>query len=100
AQTVKLPQAVQGICAEVTYEGLPQNNRSFQMAFDDDIVTQELTLLLLEGTEADPIRGLICYATEEGLPLGVHSAAVAVQDPNNLAGPPDEVVGWKFEVIE
>jgi hypothetical protein len=89
-----------GICAEVTYQDLPQNNLMFQMAIDGEIVTPDTTIEITEGTFDAPERGRLCYATEEGLALGVHDAAVAVQDPNNLSGPPSEVVGWKFEVVE
>ncbi|MEX1104268.1 MAG: hypothetical protein WED87_08455, partial [Dehalococcoidia bacterium] len=100
AQTVERPNSSSGVCAEVTYQDLPQNNLMFQVAVDGEIVTPSTTVEIIEGTFEDPKRGRICYATPEGLALGVHSAAVAVQDPNNLTGPPTEVVGWKFEVIE
>jgi hypothetical protein len=100
AQTVQRQNSASGICAEVTYQELPQNNLMFQMAIDGEIVTPETTVEIIVGTLEAPERGRLCYATPEGLSLGVHDAAVAVQDPNNLAGPPTEVVGWKFEVIE
>jgi hypothetical protein len=103
AQTIESPNGGRGICAEVRYEGLPQNNLHFLMALDGELVLPAKTsVILLEGTEANPIRGLLCHGTEggPGLSPGIHSAAVSVQDPNNLNAAASEVVGWKFEVIE
>jgi hypothetical protein len=34
------------------------------------------------------------------LPVGVHTAAIGVQDPSNLTGPFKQIVDWKFEVTE
>jgi hypothetical protein len=98
-QTAPSRSGPAGICAKVSYQDLPENNQWFQMAVDEKIVTPELTLFL-EGTEQDPTGATICYAPKDGLSLGVHSAAVAVISPRNLSGPPQELVGWKFEVIE
>ncbi len=103
AQTIESPNGGRGICAEITYEGLPQNQLHFLMALDGELVLPEkYSLVLIEGTEADPIRGLLCHGTEggPGLSPGIHSAAVSVQDPNNFSAPATEVVGWKFEVIQ
>jgi hypothetical protein len=99
-QTIERPDQPGRICAEVSYEDLPQNNLHFQMAIAGEIVTQQTSIQIIQGTAEAPERGLLCYASPEGLELGIHDAAVAVQDPNNLAGPPSEVVAWKFEVIE
>jgi hypothetical protein len=103
ARTIESPNGGRGICAEVAYEGLPQNNLHFLMALDGELVLPKYTsVVVTEGTQADPVKGLLCHGTEggPGLSPGIHSAAVSVQDPDNLSAPASEVVGWKFEVIE
>lgn len=87
-----------GVCAEVNYEDLPQNQLWFRMAVDDREVTPEL-ILFLRGTRENPEGATICYQPKEGLTPGIHSAAVVVQDPNSRTAPPKQVVAWKFEVI-
>lgn len=88
-----------GICAEVNYKDVPENNQWFHMAVDGKIVTQELDLFLI-GTDAEPEGATMCYAPDGGLEPGVHDAAVVMRDPRNLSGTPRELVAWKFEVIE
>ena len=99
-QRTTLPsgRGASGICAVVNYKDLPENNQWFRMAVDDAEVTQKLTLVL-EGTEADPKGATMCYAPEGGVPVGVHSAAIIMQDPRDTSGAPKELVAWKFEII-
>ncbi|MEX0784206.1 MAG: hypothetical protein WD557_16315 [Dehalococcoidia bacterium] len=91
-----------GVCAVVSYKDLPENNQWFRIAVDDKEVTAEKdsVTLILDGTEADPQGATMCYAPPDGLSLGLHSAAIAVQDPKSTGGVPQELVAWKFEVIE
>jgi hypothetical protein len=88
-----------GICAEVSYQDLPENNQWFGMAVDGEIVTPKLDLYL-RGTQENPEGAAMCYAPDGGLEAGVHDAAVIMRNPANLSGPAQELVAWKFEVIE
>lgn len=99
-QRATLPsgRGASGICAVVNYTDLPENNQWFRMAVDDAEVTQKLTLLL-DGSESDPKGATMCYAPPGGVPVGVHSAAIIMQDPRNMSGTARELVAWKFEVI-
>jgi hypothetical protein len=87
-----------GICAEVSYENVPQNNLWFHMAVDGRVVTDQL-YVFPSGPEAAAEGATLCYAPDSGLEPGLHDAAVVMRDPNDLSGPPTEIVGWKFEVI-
>ena len=42
----------------------------------------------------------MCYAPTEGIAVGVHQAAISVQDPNNITARTRELVAWAFEVTE
>ena len=90
-------QVPHGLCAEVTFDGLPENAQWFRVAFDDKEVTEKLTWIV--ATQTDPKDGKVCYAPTEGFAAGKHSAALSVQDPRNPASKPKQVVGWAFEVI-
>jgi hypothetical protein len=87
-----------GVCAVVNYKDLAENNQWFRMAFDDKEVTQELTLII-KGTQASPEGATMCYAPDGGVPVGIHSAAIIMQDPRDTSGTARELVAWKFEVI-
>ena len=45
-----------------------------------------------------PDDGVVCFMPPEGLPVGVHTAAVSVQNPRAQTAP-RQVVGWVFEVV-
>ena len=85
-----------GLCAEVTFDGLPENAQWFRIALDGKEVTTKLTWIV--ATQVDPKDGKVCYAPAEGFTLGKHSAALSIQDPRNPASPSKQVVGWAFEV--
>ena len=55
------------------------------MAVDDQRVTDKLTLVA--STTVDPKDGKICYAPAEGLSVGKHTAAIAVQAPRDASVP-------------
>ncbi|MBA4179476.1 MAG: hypothetical protein C0506_02710 [Anaerolinea sp.] len=91
------PQRPAGLCAEVTFEGLPENAQWFRIAFDDREVTSKLVWIV--ATQTNPRDGKVCYAPEEGFTVGKHSAAISVQDPRNALAASKQVVGWAFEVV-
>lgn len=91
------PQRPNGLCAEVTFEGLPENAQWFRIAFDDREVTSKLTWIV--ASQTDPKDGKVCYAPEAGFTVGKHSAAISVQDPRNPTAATKQIVGWAFEVI-
>lgn len=89
-----------GVCAEVNFEGLPENFQWFRMAITQEgqsplEVTQELTLVAA-GQDAE--EGKLCWAPEAGLPVGRYQAAIAVQNPNNPNESTRQLVGWEFDV--
>lgn len=89
-----------GVCADISYAAPATNALWFRMAVDGEEVTQKLTLLqhVTGPTATTAETGTICYAPAEGLPAGDHSAAVSVQEPNNLNANPIQTVAWKFKV--
>lgn len=91
------PQRPVGLCAEVSFEGLPENAQWFRIAFDEKEVTSKLVWIV--ATQTNPKDGKVCYAPEEGFTVGKHSAAISVQDPRNALAASKQVVGWAFEVI-
>ncbi len=92
-----------GVCVTVNFENFgssPDTIRWFHMAFDDQLVTQLTTVY---GDPVNPDTGIpdgaeICYMPDEGLPVGMHTAAVSVGDPNFPTAPPRQIVAWSFEV--
>lgn len=92
------PANPRGLCAEVSYEGLPENNQWFRMAVNGVEVTQQLTIIT--DRAENPTGGLLCYAPEEGLPVGRIQAAVVVQNPNNPDENTRQVAQWEFDVTE
>ncbi|MGE0601108.1 MAG: hypothetical protein AB7J35_15675 [Dehalococcoidia bacterium] len=92
------PNKPSGVCAEVSFEGLPQTGQWFRMALDGTEVTTELTWIV-SSTES-PTGGTMCFAPAEGITVGKHDAAISVQDPNNIQARTKQLVAWRFEVIE
>ncbi len=90
------PQNPQGLCAQVNFEGLPENAQWFRVAFDGVEVTEKLVWIVKSTT--DPKDGRVCYSPAEGFSVGRHSVAIAVQDPRNASVPTRQVVAWKFDV--
>lgn len=92
-----------GVCATVNFDDFgtsPETVRWFQMAFDGELVTQDTTVFFRgeNSDTGDPTGMELCYMPDEGLPVGMHTAAVSVSDPNIPAAPARQVVGWSFEV--
>ena len=98
ATQTKNPQRPNGICAEVSFAGLPETGRWFRMAVDGVEVTAKLVWIVSSNTT--PTGGTMCYAPTEGITVGVHQAAISVQDPNNITARTRELVAWAFEVTE
>ncbi|MFN0146961.1 MAG: hypothetical protein ACKVT1_10640 [Dehalococcoidia bacterium] len=89
------PQRPNGACFEASFADLPENIQWFRMAFDGAEVTTKMTWV---AASASATEGRGCYAPEEGFAPGRHYVAVSVQDPNNPAVSPRQVVGWEFDV--
>ena len=86
-----------GICADVNFKDLPENAQWFRMVLDDTEVTTKLTWIV--ASRDNPQDGRVCYAPEAGLPVGRHTAAMAVQDPRNTSSTTRQIVAWAFDVI-
>jgi len=87
-----------GVCVKVNFNGLPTYGQSFRFIVDEKEVTAGGDTVWIIPTNESPKDGTICYSPDGGLPVGVHSAAIGVQDPSNLTGPFKQIVDWKFEV--
>jgi hypothetical protein len=90
------PQNPQGLCAQVSFDGLPENAQWFRVAFDGAEVTEKLVWIVKSTT--NPTDGRVCYAPAEGFTIGRHSAAIAVQNPRDTSVPTRQIVAWKFDV--
>lgn len=88
-------QAPGGVCARASFAGLPERTLWFRMAVDGVEVTDRLVWYLSSQNAAE---GVVCFQPQEGLSVGLHNAAVAVQNPFNLNEPPRQLVAWSFEV--
>ncbi len=98
-QTLSLnPARPGGICAEVTFDGLPENAQWFRMAVNGVEVAQKLSWFV--GTNETPKEGTVCYGPKEGLPVGFIQVAIVVQNPNNINEPTRQVVAWEFDVVK
>ncbi|KAA0237329.1 hypothetical protein EDM76_06635 [bacterium] len=86
-----------GICFEANFEKTPEYAQWFRMAVDGREVTTELTWLV--PTKEAPTKGKACYSPPTPLTPGRHEAAVSVQSPKNLAQPPLQTIGWRFDVV-
>src|SRR5688500_16255465 len=95
------PSRPKELCAEVNFEDLAGQDtlRWFRIAYDNAEVTGEHTWIVAPD-ENDRSGGTVCFAPEEGLTVGKHTAAISVEDPNNPAAPRKQIVSWAFEVIE
>jgi hypothetical protein len=92
--TQEFPGAV---CVRVRF-GDTTNGTSYRMAVDGVEVTEETIWYGIDPAKPElPEEAQLCYDPPEGLDRGRIDAAVSVQDPNS-AGPPQEVVAWKFDV--
>jgi len=91
-----------GVCADVTYVPPATSNLWFRMAVDGQEVTSKLTVIGHDTAQSGqtPVvaKGTICYAPADGLPAGIHSAAVSVQNPQDPSAAIVQTVSWKFEV--
>ena len=91
-----------GVCADVSYNPPATSNLWFRMAVDGQEVTSKLTVI--GHDKAAPVQtpqvstATICYPPAEGLSVGIHTAAVSVQNPQNPQAPIVQTVSWKFEV--
>lgn len=86
-----------GICAEVNFQDLPQSGQWFRMAVDGVEVTDSPDVYWFVPSQ-EPEEGTICYAPEQGLEPGRHTAALSVQDPMNPAAQARQLIGWAFDV--
>lgn len=87
-----------GICFEADFGGLQESGQWFRMAVDANEVTTKLTWIV--ATNESPKGGTACFTPPaDGLSVGMHTAAVSVQNPRNTAEPARQVVAWKFEVV-
>jgi len=84
-----------GVCAKISFADPVQSIQWFRMVLDTTEVTAKLTVLV----SSDQKTGTICYATDAGIPVGRHTAAVSVQDPSDTTGKILQLVGWAFEVV-
>ncbi|OAI39023.1 hypothetical protein AYO38_08455 [bacterium SCGC AG-212-C10] len=89
------PERPGGVCAEVSFDGLPERYPWFRMAIGQKEVTTELTWVI-PSQEAK--EGKVCYAPETGLEPGRYTAAVSVQNPTDPTQPTKQVVAWSFQV--
>jgi len=84
-----------GVCAKISFADPVQSIQWFRMVLDTTEVTAKLTVVV----SSDQKTGTICYATDAGIPVGRHTAAVSVQDPSDTTGKILQIVGWAFEVV-
>ena len=101
ASTVTTNQvAPKGVCVDVDFAGLPTTGQAFRFIVDEkDVTAGGDTVWKVDSTTA-PKNGTLCYSPKDGLTIGVHSAAVGVQDSTNVQAPFKQVVAWKFEVTQ
>jgi hypothetical protein len=90
------PSRPGGICAEVTFDGLPEYGLWFRLVLDGVEQTTKLTWVL--PTRDDPEEGKMCYAPADGFDVGLHDVAIGVQDPADPNAEPQQIVAWRFEV--
>lgn len=91
------PDQPKGVCFEADFTGLDGNLQWFRLALDGEEVTPKLTWAV--SSQTSPKGGRACYPLKDGLTVGMHTAAVSVQNPKNPAEPPRQLVAWGFEVI-
>ncbi|MFN8505983.1 MAG: hypothetical protein U0547_00290 [Dehalococcoidia bacterium] len=86
------PSRPGGLCFEASFEGLPENSLWFRLRMDEQELTTKMTWVV--DSFENPTAGRGCYAPAEGLPVGLHNAAVAVQNPNSATEPTKQLVVW------
>jgi hypothetical protein len=90
------PQNPQGLCAQVSFDGLPENAQWFRVQFDQAEVTEKLVWIVKSTT--NPTDGRVCYAPVDGFTPGIHHVFIHVEDPRNANVPTRQIVAWTFEV--
>jgi hypothetical protein len=93
-------QQPKGVCVDVTFDNLPQSGQSFRFIVDEKDVTAGGDTVWIVPSNTAPKNGTICYSPKNGLTAGKHTAAIGVQDPNQLNAPFRQVVAWAFQVTE
>lgn len=99
----KLPH---GMCADVSFDGLPETGQWFRIAIDGKEVTASKDVYwILASSPNDPSKpsenpqsARVCYAPPNGFTIGIHQAAITVQNPRSPSEPTREAVAWAFEV--
>ncbi|MBI2764507.1 MAG: hypothetical protein HYX53_01205 [Chloroflexi bacterium] len=86
-----------GVCFEANFDGLQENIQWFRLRVDDQEVTTKMTWAV--DSADNPSKGRGCYPPTDGIPVGLHTAAVSVQNPSNLNEPTKQLVVWTFEVV-
>lgn len=89
-----------GVCVNVTFENLPTFGQAFRFIVDEKDVTAGGDTVWIVASTQSPKDGRLCYSPKAGLTVGKHTAAVGVQDSNNVQAPLKQVVAWAFEVTE
>jgi hypothetical protein len=89
-----------GLCADVSFQGLPQSGQWFRLVFDAAEVTASKDFVWILPSKQNPDKGRFCYAPPAGFSVGKHTAAIGVQDPSNPNAPLKQTVAWSFEVSQ
>ncbi|MBI2766492.1 MAG: hypothetical protein HYX53_11360 [Chloroflexi bacterium] len=97
------PNKPSGLCIDVSFAGIGGENALmwFRLVLDASEVTVApgITWGGFDNPDA-PTRGRLCYAPPGGLQPGLHTAAAAVRDPNDISNAPAmQIVSWVFEVL-
>lgn len=89
-----------GVCVNVNFDNLPTYGQAFRFIVDEKDVTAGGDTVWIVASTSAPKDGTLCYSPKGGLPIGKHTAAIGVQDSNNVNAPFKQVVAWAFEVTE
>ncbi len=101
AQTLKAdPDKNTAVCGKINFDSPAQNIQWFRMAVDGTEVTTQATIAVLTDSSQTVKGSAICWAPKDGkgLSVGIHSAAISVQEPNATTAPVLQTVAWKFQV--
>ncbi len=90
------PGRPSGVCARVTFAGLPEKLMWFRMVIDEKEVTPQLTWFV-SGNEAT--GGRVCYMPPPGLAPGRHDVVLGVRDPQRQTAAPKQLIQWSFIVV-
>jgi hypothetical protein len=91
-----------GACAQVNFEGLPEQFQWIRMFFDEEEVTVSPDVLLIapqSASQQTPDGGTICYAPQDGFSVGLHTVTIGIQNPRNPSEPTRQIMQWQFEVV-